>query len=308
MDMTQVRNQGRATATGFGAGPVLDGQGSRSKRLGHGGLRVFGLAAASVAVLGAMSSMAWASVGETAGKGPAVTVEMGPARAVSAPTNDSAGGSVGLGQALPPEPTEAVVTTAPESHDIEPTSVPVNEEGTAQSAGGTTAMVSSVEDKVVLRTDAVGPVAFGTSVDDTIAALSAMFGAPSEPLVWHDMVVSDENDRPYQAGYVTWGALTVQFFGVDDVPVFNGWKVSGFDAVVDGPSADRFVTDEGLVVGMTVGDVQGLRADAVFGYSEIWQHFESHLEVAGGHYWLSTLDEGPSAVIDWMSSGMITNA
>jgi peptidoglycan hydrolase-like protein with peptidoglycan-binding domain len=204
-------------------------------------------------------------------------------------------------------PTSAPTDSTPPATTTHEPSAPPGSPTTSTVPITTTTTVSPSADHALLRPDGLGPVDFGTPVDEALAMLTAKLGEPDrdstlgpggecvEGADWLDCV---RDLRVIEQGrLVTWDDRGLQIVFVDSagtapqqslVPLqFGDWLTT---PAIGEPA---LTTAEGLYPGMSMGELQNVEPDLEFGYGEgvLTAFFVGSAEVGG--YW-GTLDWDPA--------------
>ena len=165
------------------------------------------------------------------------------------------------------------------------------------------------ERDTVLRPDGIGQVDFGADPETAIAAISAGFGPPTEPLEWRPLCgFTDSSGRAVEVGYATWGALTLQFDRFEGPDRFSGWTLTALEVESTPVGPRDFATPDGISIATTVAEVQALHPEAAFQYSEQFNEHRALLSFDGGDVQVSALVPDVGGLIVNLSAGLLSCA
>lgn len=160
-----------------------------------------------------------------------------------------------------------------------------------------------------LRPDGIGQVGFGADPEAAIAAITAIFGPPSEPLQWGPYCgFTDASGRALEVGYATWGALTLQFDRFEGPARLSGWRLTSLGVESSPVGLTEFATPDGISIATTVAEVQTLHPEAVFQYSEPFNDHRALISFDGGDVLVSALVADEGGLIVNLSAGLLSCA
>lgn len=134
-------------------------------------------------------------------------------------------------------------------------------------------------DQLLLSDRGIGPIAFGTDINDAVGSLTDRLGEPSMGFGWPEVGETTTGTIPSVAGIVSWGGLMVEF---DDAGRMAAWSVRAPSIFNPGSVPAEVRPPSGFALGMTRAQFHALGDDPSAAMPT--DRFTCVTERAGGRY------------------------